>query len=116
MSDVNGSKYAPRPGHIPGVPINLGGVDFVLAPLGLRLAREASDKGKALSEPGASEDDALAFGAWMVHQSLLRNYPDITLDEVSALLDQANVREASDAIAGLSGLQRVKPGEIAPRG
>jgi hypothetical protein len=116
VSEGGGSKYAPKPGHIPGVPINLGGNDFVLAPLGLRLAREASEKGKAISTGEASEDDAFAFGAWMVHQSLLRNYPDITIEEVNELLDQGNIKEASDAIAGLSGLQRVKPGEIAPRG
>lgn len=108
------SKYAPRPGNIPGVPINLGGIDFVLAPLGLKLAREAAERGKAMSEATATEADAFAFGIWMVHQSLLRNYPDITIEEVEALLDQDNMKEANEAIAGLSGLQRVKPGEIKP--
>lgn len=115
MSESNGSKYAPRAGFIPGVPINLGGHDFVLAPLGLRLAREAAERGQAMQQSTTTENDAFAFGVWMVHQSLLRNYPDITVEEVEALLDQGNLKEASEAIAGLSGLQRVTPGEIKPR-
>jgi hypothetical protein len=110
------SKYAPVPGKIPGVPINLGGVNFVLAPLGLRLAREAAERGAKINANNPTDADMFEFGAWMIHQSLLRNYPDITAEEVMALLDSANVVEASDAIAGTSGLKRVAPGEIPARG
>lgn len=116
MPDVSG-KYGPRPGHIPGVPINLGGHEFVLAPLTLAMAREIETRGEALrANTEATQDDHIAFGQWIVLQSLQRNYPDITAEELAPLLDSANIEEAQAAIAGTSGLRRVKPGELTPGG
>jgi hypothetical protein len=114
VSDTTTGKYAPVPGNIPGIPINLGGRLMVLAPLGLRLAREMADKGKAVQE--GTEDEQISLGVEMVYESLRRNYVDITMDEVRELIDSANVREASEAIAGISGLKRVTPGEIQRQG
>lgn len=114
MSEGNG-KYAPRPGNIPGVAVNLGGIDFVLAPLGLRLAREFEAKGKQLRDENAGDDAQIEFGIEIILASLNRNYPEITLDELRELIDSANVIEAQQAIAGISGMKRVKPGELAPR-
>lgn len=112
-----GGKYAPRPGHIPGVPINLGGVDFVLAPLTLAMAREIEQRGNELrADENTTNEQHVEFGMWIVWQSLQRNYPDITLEDVRPLLDSANIEEAQAAIAGNSGLKRVKPGELTPGG
>jgi hypothetical protein len=117
VSEGNG-KYAPKPGNIPGVRINLGGVNFVLAPLGLRLTREFEAKAKALEKAIESGDveAGFEFGAEIIHASLLRNYPDITMDEVRELIDVANMIEAQQKIMGASGLERVSPGELPPRG
>jgi hypothetical protein len=109
MSDGNG-KWAPVPGKIPGVAVNLGGHTLVLAPLGIGKAREFSERGKEAK----TDDDMAALGVAMIHASLVRNYPDITLDAVRDLLDTGNLREATDAIAAQSGLKRVTPGELTP--
>jgi hypothetical protein len=105
-------KWAPVAGKIPGVAVNLGGHLLVLAPLGIGKAREFSERGKAL-EP-SDTDGMQALGIAMVHASLARNYPEITLDEVEALLDVGNLQEATQAIAAQSGLKKVTPGELTP--
>lgn len=119
MSDSNAGKYAPVAGKIPGYPINLGGREFILAPLGLRAAREAGERGRALpqeGDPAALEQAAVALNVWMVQQSLVRNYPDITIEDVEDLLDVSSTQEAIEAITGQSGLKRQVPaGEMPAR-
>lgn len=112
MSDDEKS-YAPRPGMIPGVPINLGGHMFVLAPLGLRAARELEARAK---EAGADQEKLFALGIDTILVSLHRNYPDITIEELNELVDVANIVEAQEAITGTSGMKRVMPGELPARG
>lgn len=116
MSDgaVNG-KYAPRPGNIPGVKINLGGIEFVLAPLGLRLMREFEARGKQTSE-NTTPEQAHDFNVDVILASLHRNYPDITRDDLEELLDSQNEQQALLSVFSQTGLERVTPGEIKPRG
>lgn len=117
MSNESGNgKYAPRPGNIPGVAVNLGGVDLVLAPLGLRLMREFQEKGKEIQKPEVTSEQAYDFNAEVILASLQRNYPDMTREDLDALLDSANVKEAFHAVFEQSGFKRVKPGEIPPGG
>ena len=114
MSEVNG-KYAPRPGNIPGVALNIGGIDFVLAPLGLRLAREIEARGMALrSRDDVTPEEAHAFNLEIILLSLHRNYPEITADELDELLDTAVEAEAVSAVLLGTGLKRVTPGELKP--
>lgn len=117
MSNESGNgKYAPRPGNIPGVAINLGGLDFVIAPLGLRLMREMETKGKALSTADATAEQAHAFNVDVILASLQRNYPEITREELEELLDTHTETEAFQLVFVQSGLKRVTPGELQPRG
>jgi hypothetical protein len=115
MSETNG-KYAPRPGFIPGVAINLGGHDFVLAPLGLRLMREFQAKTEDLSkrDPQPTPEDWYALNVDAIVASLQRNYPDVTSENIADLLDSSNVQEALRFVLDQTGLKRVKPGEIQP--
>lgn len=116
MSDgaVNG-KYAPRPGNIPGVKINLGGVELVLAPLGLRLVREFEARAKTTSE-NATAESTHEFYIDVILASLNRNYPDLSREELEMLLDSHNEQQAFLAVFTQSGLERAKPGEIKPGG
>lgn len=116
MSEGLNGKYAPRPGFIRGVAINLGGHDLVLAPLNLRLAREFEAKGKELQgkEPAPTVEDAHEFNIDLILASLQRNYPDMTREALDALLDTASEAEAIDAVMNQSGLKRVAPGELTP--
>jgi hypothetical protein len=112
VSNESGNgKYAPRPGNIPGVAVNLGGLHLVLAPLGLRLMREFEARGKDIKDP----EDAVTFNLDVILASLHRNYPDITREELEALLDSQNVQECMTSIFMQSGLQRITPGELKPR-
>lgn len=114
MSDASG-KYAPRPGSIPGVAVNLGGHLLVLAPLGLLLTRKFDERGKALAaQEDATEDDQIAMGLDMILASLNRNYPDMTIEALRELVDSVNVVEAMNAITTQSGMKRVTPGELSP--
>lgn len=112
---MENGKYAPRPGNIPGFPINLGGVNFVLAPLGLRLAREFEKRGTELREQAnVTPEQAHAFNVEMILASLHRNYPDLTAEELDELLDTASEPEAVSAVMLMTGLKRVTPGELKP--
>jgi len=111
MSVGNG-KWAPRSGHIPGAVVNLGGHELVLAPLNLDQVREFDELAKAGAAGGA--EDAFAVNTAIIHASLSRNYPDLDLAHVRALLDTQNVVAAMKAIADPSGMRIAKPGELGP--
>jgi hypothetical protein len=117
--ETNGKHYAPLPGKIPGAAINLGGHDFVLAPLGLRLLREYQAKAHALAEkkdPPATPDELYELNVEVIVASLNRNYPEITREGIEELLDSVNVPESLALIWDQSGVKRVKPGELKPGG
>lgn len=109
MSDSNGVQL-PVPGKIPGTRVNLGGTEFVLAPLNLVQVEALSD---SIAKLGQSADlrENLAIAVPLVQASLSRNYPSITLDDVRQLLDLGNFAEASQAVVKISGYVPASPGE-----
>ncbi len=111
--ETNGGGYRPQPGKIPGVRMNLGGVELVLAPLNLQQVEEFESVLPQLGKQGGLHE-ALKAGVPIIHASLSRNYSDITLDDVRGLLDIGNFREALDAVLGISGYSRRAPGEPTP--
>src|SRR5574337_945295 len=111
--EANGGGYAPQPGKIPGARMNLGGRELVLAPLNLQQVEQFESVLPELGKQGSLRD-ALSTGVPIIHASLSRNYPEITLDEVRGLLDIGNFREALDAMLGISGYSRRQPGEPTP--
>lgn len=98
-------NYAPVPGQIPGTTFNLGGKDFILAPLNL-------DQVQALEPVIASFADASGMGeiakvaSALVHASLSRNYPDITEGDVKMMLDLGTMKKAIEAVLGVSGFKQ----------
>lgn len=115
---TEGSKYAPRPGHIPGVAVNLGGHMLVLAPLGLALVRHFDERGAEMRKrnPPPSAEEQYDFAIEIVLASLQRNYPDMTIGDVQGLVDLVSLDEAQGKVFNQSGMQRVTPGELTPRG
>lgn len=111
MSEVNG-KYAPRPGFIPGVAVNFAGNVLVVAPLGLLKSREAETRLKEIAGDAEKMQD---FVIDFILYSLLRNYPEITREQLVELLDARSIEEASEAIRGGSGLKLVTVGELPAR-
>ncbi len=110
---TNGSSYKPVPGRIPGTLINLGGVEFVMPPLNLDQIREFENIIPELGKKDgftANADEALP----VIYAALSRNYPDLKLEELRALLDAGNLKAASLAVIMSSGYTPGKPGEPAP--
>lgn len=99
---------------IHGASVNLGGEDFLLAPLTFAQLRDGSAKDIATIEERVAER-AIFSGEYIeamgrvVHASLSRNYPDMTQERVMALLDLGNARACYKAVLGLSGLLK-EPG------
>ena len=113
MEHANGSKYAPVPGKIPGAAINLGGVDLILAPLNLDGVQAFGALQDELSAAKTFPDIA-AVVSKMLALSLQRNYPDITTDQITNLLDTANVQTSMLELAKVSGMATGAPGELRP--
>ncbi len=103
MSDQhNGKTYQPVPGKIPGTAINLGGVEYILAPLNLNQVEEFESRIKTLgTKPTMAEN--LADAAVLVQASLSRNYEGITVDDVREMIDLGNFERAAKAVVSISG-------------
>lgn len=107
----NGSKYAPLPGKIPGVALNLGGHELIIAPLNVNQIQHFKE---LFEHPPKSDNVADEFEASLplIVAALQRNYPDFTADDARGLVDVGNFRELVEAITSSSGL--VRAGETAP--
>jgi hypothetical protein len=83
----------------------MGGQDFILAPLNFRQLRVTL---KQEIENLRSEDIDVRLGAFekVIHGSLSRNYPDITLEQVQEMLDMSNIFEVTTAVMRTSGLTK----------
>lgn len=106
-------KYAPVPGKIPGRALNLGGVDFVVAPMNLDGLEAGLPLLARRAELADQKDTKGMFrlAAEFIQIALSRNNPDITIDDVVGLLDMANVEPAIKTIAEASGLEMAPAGE-----
>lgn len=107
------SNFKPVPGSIPGTLVNLGGVEFAMPPLNLDQVQRFEESIKTLGQkPTLKEnmDDALPI----VHAALTRNYPDLTLEDLRALIDIGNFQSACNALVKSSGFVSAKPGESPP--
>ncbi len=113
VSEVNG-KYAPVPGKIPGRPINLGGRDFVLAPLSLDQIRHFEPQAKELDKPNGTLAEQIEAVLPLILASLQRNYEDMTVDHLRPLIDVGNFAEAARAVVDVTGYRTAPPGESRP--
>lgn len=93
---------------IPGVPIQMGGQEWLVPALTLGQLRRLDAAIKALTS-GDSEKVLNSVCA-IVAAALSRNYPDMTEQKVEDLIDLSNRDEVVSAVLGNSGL---KPGEAA---
>ena len=109
--EANGKSYAPVPGEIPGTRVNLGGTEFVLAPLNLNQVEQFHELITSLRSPSDDLLENMKRGIPLIHASLSRNYPGITPEDVAALVDIGNFAAASRAVVEISGYAPAKPGE-----
>jgi hypothetical protein len=110
---LNGSKYAPVPGKIPGTALNLGGVEFVAPPFNLDGVQEVMPLLEQTKGVKAAPETLRAVAA-VLHISLKRNYPDLTVDELLPLIDMGNALPSLLAVCKVSGIEFAVPGEPVP--
>lgn len=97
-----------------GTKVNLGGRDFVLPPLTLKSLRLLGPKIALLSDlNGVPTTEQVDVMVEIVHASAVRNYPDLTPDDLLDLLDLHNIKEVFPAVMAASGLKQVPMGEVA---
>lgn len=103
-----------------GISVTLGGTEYIVPPLSLRSVRKF-----ALAIQQLGDDSALAGPEKLdrllevVHASLVRNYPDITIEELGEMLDLGNMMAVFEAVMRASGFTRepaAAPGEAPAAG
>jgi hypothetical protein len=110
---TNGHDFAPVTGKIPGTMINLGGREYILAPLNLDQVQQFEEVIPKLGQAATLQEN-IKQSLPLIHASLSRNYPEITIEDVRKIVDLGNFAAASWAIVSLSGYKRVPAGESPP--
>jgi len=87
--------------RVPGVELELGGEKRVVAPLNAAAVKQHRKQLETLFS-GAVPD--LELVARLLHLSLLRNYPDMKLDQVEDWVDFGNVVEIFETLMNVSGM------------
>jgi hypothetical protein len=97
-----------------GEDFKLGVRTFTLPGLSLKSLKEYLVNGtiKTLGEiDGIPTPEQVDASLVVIHAALARNYPGVTVAEVSELVDTRTVLAMVKAIFKASGLERTKPGE-----
>jgi hypothetical protein len=88
---------------IPGVTLTLGGREFVVPPLSMKALRELHPQWPTLQSMGdVPTGPQIDVVLGVVHSALIRNYPDLTRDELEELVDLGNLPKALMAVMGAS--------------
>lgn len=93
---------------IDGREIKLGVRTFIAPPVPFSCVRKHADVFEGRRQPG------LLDMADIVYRSLLRNYPELTLEEFDECFDRGNMVEAFGAVMLVSGAEEKAPGEAPP--
>jgi hypothetical protein len=93
---------------VPGISMNLGGEDRIIAPLSFAAVRRLLPRLQTLrmDGPGAFSDEQIAVIVEAVGCSLRRNHPEVTDEQVLEWLDLGNFKSVFNAVMGASGLEK----------
>lgn len=90
--------------RFPGIAIALAGDEYIVPPLNLGTLEQMQ---KRLQDFNGGIDAASVNTVLdATHAALLRNYPEITRDEIAELVDVGNMQEIMQAVMDVSGLRR----------
>lgn len=94
-----------------GVKVSMGGRDFVVPSLTLKSLKSLSSKLEILSSMGGiPTPDQIDAMVSVIHCAMVRNYPELSTQDVEELLDLSNLQTTFLSVMAASGLQR-KQGE-----
>ena len=83
-----------------GVKKTIGGEDYIIPALSLRQVKELKGTIQNLK---LDDYDGMAK---IIHAAMSRNYPTITLEKVTDILDMNNILEFTEAVCNFSGLKK----------
>lgn len=96
---------------LPGVELNLGGTVYVVPPLNAAAVKQYREQ---VSTFLAGSVPDIELVCKVLHAALVRNYPNITLQQVEEWVDYGNLVDVMDAVMNTSGLA-VAVGKLAGR-
>jgi hypothetical protein len=93
-----------------GVPIYMGGKEYVVPPLSIKYIRNNRDKLKEMRTLAVNldvltpEGDAFFSASLeLIHAAIVRNYPEVTRDELEEMIDLGTMPQITLAIMHASG-------------
>jgi len=87
-----------------GQKLKLGETEYTVPPLNLKAMRRLLPAISKLRTVGLPTDEDLSTIVDVVHSALLRNYPELTKDQVEEGIDMGNMKDALSVVLGQSGL------------
>ncbi|MBU6430312.1 MAG: hypothetical protein KGR26_14955 [Cyanobacteria bacterium REEB65] len=87
-----------------GIPITVGGRDFIVPPLCLRDVKRFLPQMTDLFSKTPLEQ--MTMTSDVILAALQRNYPELTMDELDVLLDPMSIQATMEAIMEASGLKK----------
>lgn len=90
---------------IPGIVVNLGGVDYTVPPLSLGSLETLQGQLESFKAGDVTPESVrVVIDATLA--ALLRNYPDMTRAKVAEVLDLGNMLAVMQAVMDVSGIHR----------
>lgn len=87
-----------------GIAIQFGDTSLVVPPLNFRALQSLQSRLAGFS--GGTDPDSIQVVVDAFHSAVVRNYPDMTVDQVVDLLDLENMQAVMEAVMDVSGLRR----------
>lgn len=87
-----------------GVNVTIDGRDYTVPPLCLRDIKRLLPKMATIED--ATPIEAMDTLCEIVHMAMLRNYPELTREELEVMLDTSNINEISEKVMQASGLKK----------
>ncbi|MEM5789350.1 MAG: hypothetical protein AAGU11_18720 [Syntrophobacteraceae bacterium] len=100
-----------------GIPIEIGGEKYIVPPMGLAGLKRTNEIRKKFDQ--LSEDEQLDAMIGIVHAALVRNYPDLILEDIHERIHAHEVEALASVLpdlmrkSGLTPRGEAKPGSTA---
>lgn len=95
----------PEPTKHQGIPFNFDGRTLVIPPLSLGAFEQLQGRLETMDQASITPE-YIGTVVDSVHAALRRNYPDMTREEVSGLLDLQNMQEVMACVFDVGGVKR----------
>lgn len=83
-----------------GVTVRIGRREFIVPPLNIKSLKRAAKLAPVMEGGGEASFDACVD---VIHMAVVRNYPDVTRDDIEEELDAGNLPAVVDAVMEASG-------------